>query len=561
MEDRIIPTCKWLGGAALATLLIAPAPAAARLNASSADLARAYIEARAAAMSGDHARSATLLSALAASQPDQVDLARKALGEALSAGQFDLALRLARSIPPAKLTSDVRLLLVADEVRRGKLDRAQQWLRVTGDNGDLTFLAPLLTTWSAAERGDLTASLTAIDQVPVNSLFGPLRAEQRALVLLKFRRTAEAEPFARRAIGTAGSRENRLRLAFADGFLAAGDRARALAMLDGMGTETPAARQRVLAGKASGQAIDSPAGALSEALVAFSGDLARLQRGAPPVGLVQVARYADPQNSSAAVLLGLLLDAQGRTNEALSLLRGVPQNDALIGQVRDVQSRILTDEKRLNEAYAIVAAAASAPSANAGDLSRLGDVYQAMQRPNEAANAYGRAVVVAKAQGLRAELWPMFLLQASALEEANRWPEARAALQQGLAIAPDQPLLLNFLGYARLERGEDLDAAEAMIRKASELAPDDASIADSLGWAQFKRGKVAEAIATLQKAAEQDPDQAEIQEHLGDALYKSGRRYEARFAWSAAMVTAEDDVATRVKAKLASGLTLANAAP
>jgi Flp pilus assembly protein TadD len=100
-----------------------------------------------------------------------------------------------------------------------------------------------------------------------------------------------------------------------------------------------------------------------------------------------------------------------------------------------------------------------------------------------------------------------------------------------------------------------------MIRKASELAPDDASITDSLGWAQFKRGKTDAAILTLQRAAEKDPGQAEIQEHLGDALYKSGRRYEARYAWSAALITAEDDVAKRVNAKLASGLNPANAAP
>jgi Flp pilus assembly protein TadD len=72
---------------------------------------------------------------------------------------------------------------------------------------------------------------------------------------------------------------------------------------------------------------------------------------------------------------------------------------------------------------------------------------------------------------------------------------------------------------------------------------------------------VNEAIATLQRAAEKDPDQAEIQEHLGDALYKSGRRYEARFAWSAALITGEDEIAARSKAKLSGGLTQANAAP
>jgi Flp pilus assembly protein TadD len=122
-------------------------------------------------------------------------------------------------------------------------------------------------------------------------------------------------------------------------------------------------------------------------------------------------------------------------------------------------------------------------------------------------------------------------------------------------------LLLNFMGYAQLERGENMDSAEAMIRKASELAPDNGSITDSLGWAQFKRGKVSQAIETLQQAAEKEPDVAEIQEHLGDALYRSGRRYEARFAWNAALVTAEDEIEARVKAKLASGLTPANAAP
>ena len=227
-----------------------------------------------------------------------------------------------------------------------------------------------------------------------------------------------------------------------------------------------------------------------------------------------------------------------------------------------MQVQILTDEQALQRGLCDRRRrGARRPAPAIDDYSRLGDVLEAMDRHAEAADAFGRAVALANAQGLKGELWSLLLLQANALEEANRWPEAKAALQQALAIAPDQPLLLNFLGYAKLERGEDMDAAEAMIRKASELAPDDASITDSLGWAQFKRGKVDEAIATLQRAAEKDPDQAEIQEHLGDALYKSGRRFEARFAWHAALVTAEDEIAARVKAKLASGLTTANAAP
>ena len=561
MEARIIRTCKWLGGAAVVALALGAVPAAAKLRVAPGDPALVYLQARAASMSGDHARSAALLATLSQSEPNQLDIARKALSEAIAAGQTDLALQIARQIPATKLPSDARLLLAAEELRRNRPERALPWLSVQGDNGALEFLTPLVTAWTYANHGDLNKALETIDQVPTNGLLGPIKPEQRAFILLKFKRTAEADPFARRAVAVSGARETRLRLAFADGFLAAGDQPRALAILQGLGTEVGPARERIQARKQSGQAIDSGAKALSEVLTAFAADVARLERGPPPIGLVQVARYANPQNSSAAVLLALLLDGDGQADQALSVLQTVGPGDALAAQARDIQVRILSDEKRLNEAYSVAAGPACGPNATVGDLARRGDVYKSMTRYDDAGATYGRAVALARSQGLKDELWPMLLLQASALEQGKRWPEARIALQEGLAIAPQQPLLLNFLGYAKLERGEDMDNAEAMIRKASELAPDDASITDSLGWAEFKRGKTEQAITTLQRAAEKDPDQAEIQEHLGDALFKSGRRFQARFAWAASLVTAEDEVAGRVKAKLASGLTTANAAP
>lgn len=548
-----------MGASALAALALATAPASARISIT--DPAETYVQARAAAMNGQHAEAAQLLASLAQSEPGQTDIARKALGEAIGAGQMDLALSLARTIPPAKLPTEARMLLVADEIKHGHPERALPWLNVSGATGDLSFLAPLVTAWAAADRGNQSEALAALDQVPSVSLLGPLADEERGLILLKFRRTADAEPFVRRAVGASRSREKRLRLAFADGFLAAGDRARALMIIDGMGEGEFAARQRIMAGKLSGQAIDSLPKALAEVLTAFSADLTRMQRSTPPVGLVQVARYMDPQNSSTTALLALLLADQNQTDQALALLKTVPQDDALIGDIRDVQARVLADAKRYDEAYQIAASATMPRDADASDFSRLGDVLEAMKRHGPAADAYGRAIALSQAHGVKSELWTLLLLRAGALEEAKRWPEAKAALQQALVLQPDQPLLLNFLGYAELERGENLDGAEAMIAKASALAPDNASITDSLGWAEFKRGKVEQAIATLQKAAESDPDQAEIQEHLGDALYKSGRRYEARFAWNAALVTAEDEIATRVKAKLASGLTPANAAP
>ena len=172
-----------------------------------------------------------------------------------------------------------------------------------------------------------------------------------------------------------------------------------------------------------------------------------------------------------------------------------------------------------------------------------------------------RAIQALSAAASSDEPWTLRLFRASALEESGKWEEAKAEIAAALRDKPDNPLLLNFLGYGKLERGEDLDSAEAMVRKASALRPDDASITDSLGWAEFKRGRVAEAIATLERAAEADPSQAEIQEHLGDALYTAGRRFEARFAWRAALVTAEAEDKSRLQAKLDVGLTPATAAP
>ena len=95
-------------------------------------------------MNGDHARSAELLATIAQAAPGEPDIARKALVEALGSGRIDLALRLARAAPAAKLASDARLLLVADELRRRRTDHALAWLAVSGDTGDLGFLAPLI---------------------------------------------------------------------------------------------------------------------------------------------------------------------------------------------------------------------------------------------------------------------------------------------------------------------------------------------------------------------------------------------------------------------------------
>ena len=193
-------------------------------------------------MNGDHARSAALLAALAEAQPDQPDLARKALerGARRRARWTWRSNSRGRSRRPS-CRPRRGCCWSPTSLRRNRPDRALPGSQRTGDNGDLSFLAPLVDRLGRRpSAATLDRRCATVDQIPVNSLLGPLRAEERALILLKFRRTAEAEPFARRAIGPPARARTALRLAFADGFLAAGDRARALMMLDGMGIDAGA---------------------------------------------------------------------------------------------------------------------------------------------------------------------------------------------------------------------------------------------------------------------------------------------------------------------------------
>ena len=523
------------------------------------DPARAYVTARAAAISGNHAEAAEIYARLASSSAD-ADLRQKAIAQAISAGDMALAIRLIRQAPQT-LPIDSKLLLVADALRRGRSAEAQRLLGKSVSGVDLSFWEPLVEAWSAADRRDMTTAMTVLGRVPRNSALAPFVDEQSALILVKLGRTAEAEPYARRAIGAAGPREYRLRLALSAAFAAARDKPRAEAMIDGISGDTTAIRQALDSGRLKSLMIDTAPKAFAEQLIALALEMRRSPGGpGVPVNILQIARYSAPANNSSAILLGNFLADQGRLEDSLAAYRSVGDADPLKTEARDAEARTLSESKRFGEALALATQAVRDPAAASDDFARLADVYSSMKRYNEAAEAYKKAVELA-AKAPKARVWPLLLLQASALNSAGRWPESKAALNAALEIAPDEPLILNFLGYAKLEHGEDLDTAEAMVRKASELAPDDASITDSLGWALFKRGRIDEAIAILQKAAVGDPTQAEIQEHLGDALYTAGRHFEARYAWEAALATAGDVETARIKSKIETGLTNTTAAP
>ena len=511
-------------------------------------------------MQGDEARSARLFAAMAAADPADHTIARRAIATAIQSGQGDLAVSLARRLPLDQLPIDARLMLAADALRAGKAKDAAAILDkgITSTEADL--FAPLVKAWELTARGKssgpaLLASLSA------ESPLAAIADEQRAAMLFALGETDQALPIAKAVVARGSGRATRLRLAYADALLRLKRPGDAMAMLQGGDEALGAARARVQAGRPLGTAIATPAAGYAEMLVALAVDLGRDESKALPISLTQVARHAYPGNTEAKILLALLLDGDGRGGDALALLSSIPADDLLAGEALDVETRLLTDRKQYDQALSRARAATVSPAAGAQDYARLANILGDMDRHAEAAAAYGEAIARSPKGPGEADIWTLHLLRAASLEQAGRWEDAKAELGTALKIEPENPLLLNFLGYGKLERGEDIEAAEAMIRKASALKPDDASITDSLGWALFKRGRLPEAIETLTRAAAGDPAQAEIHEHLGDALYSSGRRIEARFSWRAALVNAEDKMKDRIERKLELGLTPATAAP
>ena len=538
----------------LGTTLAAP-PVAAMTR----DALGAYVNARAADASGDPATASRLLASLVRTMPAEDQLRRRAIGHAIEAGDMDLALQLAGRVTPQQAGLDLRLLQVAEALREGEEERAIALLRTQGGMIDSSFIAPFVEAWARAAKRDPRA-LDVLAAVVDNSALAGQRYEHRALILLRLKRPAEALTFAELALASAGGRADRLRLAFADGFRAAGDKASALKMVEGGGMALADARAKLTAGKSLGMAIDTPAKAYGELLLSLALALNKMPDKSLPVSFAQIARHLNPDNSAGTLLLALLLDAGGRDADALAMLRTIATDAPFATQAQDAEVRILNGMGSKDEAL-LRARAFAAATPNRDAYSRLGASLVEQERFGEAADAYGQALRLAADGAGADETWALHLFRGSALESADRWDEAKRELAVAMQLSPDNPLLLNFLGYGQLERGENLDGAEAMVRKASALRPDDSSITDSLGWAQYKRGKIDDAITTLQRAAAGDPEQAEIHEHLGDALYTAGRRIEARFAWRAALVTAEEKAKKRLDAKLATGLTPANASP
>jgi len=210
--------------------------------------------------------------------------------------------------------------------------------------------------------------------------------------------------------------------------------------------------------------------------------------------------------------------------------------------------------KRTEEAITQLKEMSAEAPRRAGAVMQLGDLLRAKKRFSEAVEAYDEAMRRLTAAGIP-ERWSLFYSRGIALERSGQWKPSEADLLHALELKPDQPLVLNYLGYSWIDRGENLDRGLKMIEKAVELRPEDGYIVDSLGWAHYRLGDYSSAVQYLEKAIELVPEDPTINDHLGDAYWQSGRATEARFQWRRALQFGpEANEIKPIEAKLDGGL-------
>ncbi|UXM95967.1 tetratricopeptide repeat protein [Bartonella sp. HY329] len=156
----------------------------------------------------------------------------------------------------------------------------------------------------------------------------------------------------------------------------------------------------------------------------------------------------------------------------------------------------------------------------------------------------------------RPENWPLFYQRAIAYERLKLWDKAELDFNKALELQPNQPQVLNYLGYSLVDRDMKLEEALKMIKKAAELRPQDGAIIDSLGWAYYKLGRFNDAVRELERAVKLRPEDSAINDHLGDAYWMAGRKLEATFQWHHAADNSkiEPDELKKVQQKLKHGL-------
>lgn len=268
---------------------------------------------------------------------------------------------------------------------------------------------------------------------------------------------------------------------------------------------------------------------------------------------LQLSLFLRPDFAPAQLLLARVSEMQKQYSNAISYYQGIhPESIYAHQAAREIAINAyhmadieLAEEQfeRLQQRF----------SANEKDLMAYGNMKREQGKFEEATQAYTQAIILTAEQ--KRPMWQLYFARGASFEQMGDWEKAEADLQKALALDPNQPDVLNYLGYSWADKGNNLDKAREYVARALRMAPNAGHIVDSMGWIEYRRGQFDLAVKYLEHAALLTPNDPTVNDHLGDALYRVGRKEEAKFQWQRAL-TFEPDEALKISLdkKLLSGL-------
>ena len=535
-----------------------------RTNASGATMSGNYLAGSFAAAEGDLHAAQAFYSGTLKADPGNDDLLARAFLFAAVEGDLKSADALAdRLLVVQPDNRSARLLRAVEAFRDKDYTRANDEL-TKGSAGPFTSLTnAALLAWVKAGQGDSAAAIQALTFLASQQGVQGLYLFHKALIL-DYAESKDAEPAYQEAVKALGTSA---RIVDAYGrFLERHGRpadARTLykaALADNPEQPFPVAALKRLdaGGRAPDKLISQPAQGVAEALFGIAASLTDRRSDDVAMFYLNLALYLRPDMDIARVLLADRLERQDNFAGA-NAQYGLVTKDSPYFQMIEVQSalnsaRLGDNDKAIAQLRAQTEARPSDPQvwAALGDLQRDGDHFP------DAVASYTKAIAIEG--GDPASRWNLYYARAVAHQEAGDWDEAERDLQAALKLSPDQPEVLNYLGYSWVDRGRNMMEAVDMLERAHALRPLDGYIADSVGWAYFRMERYQDAAETLEEAVLLTPGNSTVNDHLGDAYWRVGRKLEARFQWRHAL-TLDPDAKDRdaIARKLQLGLDVASA--
>jgi len=467
--------------------------------------------------------------------PRNPELIERAFAAALANGNMGDAIQLSdRLLTRDASNSLAHLTLAVRSIADGQYGAGRMQLAL-GDAGrahDVT--TTLLSAWTFAGLNDSHDALTTLDRIRDPS-FAVFRDYHAGLIADLTGNSAEA---LKRLKAAYDAEKNTLRLAdsYARYLARHGDRDGAKKIYEDFAHVLPhhpvvdGALADLAAGRPLDPVIRNAKDGAAEVLYGLGG--AGSKQGDELAALIylRLALYLRPDHALAAVTVADLYDQLKQTQAAIDAYELVPTGSPMRTSA-NIQAGLSLDALgRSDEAVKRLQDIVNANPADVDALSALGSLQRSAKKFGDAAETYTKAIdLLPKPE--RAN-WTLFYFRAICFERTKQWPKAEADFKKALELFPNQPLVLNYLGYSWVDQGVNLDEAFKMLRQAVDLRPTDGYVVDSLGWADFKLGHYDDATRELEKAIELKPADPVVNDHLGDAYWRTGRKLDAHFQWN-----------------------------